>query len=136
MNSSINIDSIPLPFKYLIPTKLEVDGIKFPLTHEIDIGNISKTYGHYRIRIVLMGIIKTKALVVDANKTSILIQFKFQNKKWYYYLISFAVTIYLIYIEPQTRLTLVISACIFIILVLIDLLINFVEIQEANPPSR
>ena len=83
MNSNIKIDSIPWVFKCLIPTKLEVDGIKFPLTQNINLGDISKSYGHYRIRIIFIGLIKTKALVVDSNKTSTLIQFKFQNKKWY-----------------------------------------------------
>lgn len=136
MYSTISIESIPWIFKQIIPTQLEVDGIKFPLTNEINLGDISKSYGHYRIRLVYWGLIKAKALVIDSNKTSIKINFKFQNNKWSYLLISIAISTYSILTKPQSILSLAIYICLFLFFLIIDLLFIFVEIQETNPPSR
>ncbi|MFY9159195.1 hypothetical protein [Aquirufa ecclesiirivi] len=135
MKTSLEFESIPWIFLHIIPTKLEVDGIKYSLNHKIDLMSISKSYGHYRFRIIFVGLIKTKALVVESNKAHILIHFKFQNKKWYYYLLSTAVTAYLLFLEPQSKLTLLIASFVFFLFLFINMLANFVHIQETNPPA-
>lgn len=132
MNTTILLDFIPRIFKSLIPTKLEVDGLEYPLHHKIELGDYSKTYGHHRLRVVFMGFIKTKTLVVDANKNSILINFKFQNKKWLYYFISIAASTYLLFSKPLSKLILIIFVFVFILLLIIDMLMFFVQIQEKH----
>jgi len=130
MNTIIQINKIPWIFQYLIPTQLEVDGIKYPLNQIIELKGISKSYGHYRLKLVFFGIIKSKVIIIEADQEFKFFIFKFQNKYWYYYLISYCPFPYLFFLRYQHGLGLVIIIFLSFLIILIELLMGFVSVKE------
>ena len=132
----IQFVKIPWIFRRLIPTQLDVDGIKFPLTPTIDTHLAIKSYGHYRLRLVCFGFIKTKALVVATKKSTIWMDFKISTHNWLLYLISRSALAYLVLSRPRSKRYLFIALTCFLIDILFDLIVQFYRIHEAIPPSE
>lgn len=134
MKTSLEFESIPWIFLHIIPTKLEVDGIKYHLNQNIDLSGISKSYGHHRLRLVFGGIIKTKPIIITAASSLHYIKFSFKYKNWHLFLIPLIASSYLVFSKPHSILLMCLLIPIFCIFQLIDGLIIFVHIQETNPP--
>jgi hypothetical protein len=132
----IQFVKIPWIFRRLIPTQLDVDGIKFPLTPTIDTHLAIKSYGHYRLRLVCFGFIKTKALVVATKKSTIWMDFKISTHNWLRYLISILVLAYLVLSRPRSKQYLFIALTCLSVGILFDFIIQFFRIYEAVPPSE
>jgi hypothetical protein len=132
----IQFVKIPWIFHRLIPTQLEVDGFKFPLTPTIDTHLAIKSYGHYRMRLVCFGFIKTKALVVATKKSTIWMDFKISTHNWLRYLISILVLAYLVLPRPLSKQYLFIALTCLSVGILFDFIIQFFRIYEAVPPSE
>ena len=132
----IQFVKIPWIFRRLIPTQLDVDGIKFPLTPTIDTHLAIKSYGHYRLRLVCFGFIKTKALVVATKKSTIWMDFKISTHNWLLYLISRSALAYLVLSRPRSKQYLFIALTCLSVGILFDFIIQFFRIYEAVPPSE
>ena len=132
----IQFVKIPWFFYRLIPTQLEVDGIKFPLTPTIYTHLAIKSYGHYRIRLVCFGFIKTKALVVATKKSTIWMDFKISTYNWLLYLISRSALAYLVLSRPRSKRSLFIALTCFFFGIFFDFIVHFFRIHEAVPPSE
>lgn len=55
MNGIIQFNKLPWIFRFIIPTKIDVDGVKYPLNHTIDLMVVPKSYGHYRLKLIFLG---------------------------------------------------------------------------------
>ncbi|MHA8050561.1 hypothetical protein V7S79_05560 [Aquirufa sp. ROCK-SH2] len=135
-NQFLRFHKIPWIFRTLIPTQLEVDGVKWPLHLEVDVSSIAKKYGHYRLRLVFFGFIKSKTLIITANQSTTLLTFGYQFKKWVYVLLAYSAFAYLLFSKNSSLTILVIKICLFILFILIELLKNFVRIRGDELGNR
>ena len=136
LNTILYLHKVPAYFTHIIPTKLEVDGVIFPLRDEISLWSISKGYGHYKLRLVFFGLIKSKALIISANKPFIhlkvvLIRYKIPRFTLSMMAVSFPL-VYKINSKVMAYAFLIISPITY----MLDALTHLVEIKETNPPSR
>ena len=135
-NQFLRFHKIPWIFRTLIPTQLEVDGVKWPLHLEVDVSSIAKKYGHYRLRLVFFGFIKSKTLIITANQSTTLLTFGYQFKKWVYVLLAYSAFAYLLFSKNRSLTILVIKICLFNLFILIELLKNFIEIRVDELGNR
>ncbi|CAM3369267.1 hypothetical protein G9H61_12545 [Aquirufa ecclesiirivi] len=135
MNTVLYFHKIPAYFTHIIPTKLEVDGIKFPLQDEISLWALSKSYGHFKLRLVFFGLIKSKALIIPANNKSIHLKVALMRHK----IPRFTLAIMAIGFPMVYKINSQFMAYAFLIFspitYMMDALTHLVEIQETNPPA-
>lgn len=136
LNTILYLHKVPAYFTHIIPTKLEVNGVIFPLQDDISLWSISKGYGHYKLRLVFFGLIKSKALIISANKPFIhmkvvLIRYKIPHFTLSMMAVSFPL-VYKINSKVMAYAFLIISPITY----MLDALTHLVEIKETNPSSR
>lgn len=134
-NLLLQFSKIPWIFQHIIPTQLEVDGIKFPIDQTIDLMDFKKTYGHYRLRLVFVGFIKSKVVVVNTRLSEKKMRLVFRGENWLYYLFWMLIVAYLIFSKPFSILGLIVKISAFLLFSTIDLLTNFVRIEDENSDS-
>jgi len=132
MNGIIQFNKLPWIFRFIIPTKIDVDGVKYPLSHTIDLMGISKSYGHYRLKLIFFGFLKSRVTIIEVNQKSKLLSIIFRNENWFYYLISYSAVSFLFWSKSDFGAVLAIIFCVFILFIFIELLINFVYLKEVN----
>lgn len=122
-------------FTHIIPTKLEVDGVVFPPGDEISLWSISKGYGHYHVRLVFFGLIKSKALIIPASKKSIHLKVVLIRHKIPHYTLSIlAICLPLLNrVHSNFKIYAFILICPFVYIM--ESLTNFVEIHVNDSPS-
>ena len=132
MNGIIQFNKLPWIFRFIIPTKIDVDGIKYPLNHTIDLMGMAKSYGHYRLKLIFFGFLKSRATIIEANQKSKLLIILFRNENWFNYLISYAALSFLLFSESDFGVVLAIIICLFVLFIFVELLIKFVYLKEVN----
>jgi hypothetical protein len=63
MNGIIQFNKLPWIFRFIIPTKIDVDGIEYPLKYTIDLMGVPKSYGQYRL-IFFFGFLNQEQLLL------------------------------------------------------------------------
>ncbi len=132
MNGIIQFNKLPWIFRFIIPTKIDVDGVKYPLNHTIDLMGMPKSYGHYRLKLIFFGFLKSRVTIIEANQKSKLLIIIFRNENWFYYSISYSAVSFLFWSKSVFGAVLAIIFCVFVLFVFIELLINFVYLKEVN----
>ena len=132
MNGIIQFNKLPWIFRFIIPTKIDVDGIKYPLNHTIDLMGMAKSYGHYRLKLIFFGFLKSRVTIIEANQKSKLLIIIFRNENWFYYLISWSAVSFLFLSKSDFGAVLAIIFCVFVLFIFIELVINFVYLKEVN----
>jgi hypothetical protein len=132
MNGIIQFNKLPWIFRFIIPTKIDVDGVKYPLSHTIDLMGVPKSYGHYRLKLIFLGFLKSRVTIIEVNQKSKLLSIIFRNENWFYYLISYSAVSFLFWSKSDFGAVLAIIFCVFILFIFIELLINFVYLKEVN----
>jgi hypothetical protein len=132
MNGIIQFNKLPWIFRFIIPTKIDVDGVKYPLNHTIDLMGMPKSYGHYRLKLIFFGFLKSRVTIIEVNQKSKLLSIIFRNENWFYYLISYSAVSFLFWSKSDFGAVLAIIFCVFILFIFIELLINFVYLKEVN----
>ena len=132
MNGIIQFNKLPWIFRFIIPTKIDVDGVKYPLNHTIDLMGKPKSYGHYRLKLIFFGFLKSRVTIIEANQKSKLLIIIFRNENWFYYLISYSAVSFLFWSKSDFGAVLAIIFCLFVLFIFIELLINFVYLKEVN----
>jgi hypothetical protein len=64
MNGIIQFNKLPWIFRFIIPTKIDVDGIEYPLKHTIDLMGVPKSYGHYKLKLIFFGFLNQEQLLL------------------------------------------------------------------------
>jgi hypothetical protein len=131
MNGIIQFNKLPWIFRFIIPTKIDVDGIKYPLNHTIDLMGMAKSYGHYRLKLIFFGFLKSRATIIEANQKSKLLSIIFRIDNWFYYLISYSALSFLFFFKSDFGTDLPIIIC-FVLTICVELLIKFVYLKEVN----
>ena len=132
MNGIIQFNKLPWIFRFIIPTKIDVDGIEYPLKHTIDLMGVPKSYGHYRLKLNFFGFLKSRATIIEANQKSKLLIILFRNENWFNYLISYSALSFLLFSESDFGVVLAIIICLFVLFIFVELLIKFVYLKEVN----
>ena len=132
MNGIIQFNKLPWIFRFIIPTKIDVDGVKYPLNHTIDLKGMPKSYGHYRLKLIFFRFLKSRVTIIEANQKSKLLIIIFRNENWFYYSISYSAVSFLFWSKSVFGAVLAIIFCVFVLFIFIELLINFVYLKEVN----
>jgi len=132
MNRIIQFNKLPWIFRFIIPTKIDVDGIEYPLNHTIDLMGVPKSYGHYRLKLIFFGFLKSRATIIEANQKSKLLSIIFRIDNWFYYLIGISVVSFLLFSKSDFGAFLPIIICLFVLFIFAELLIKFVYLKEVN----
>lgn len=132
MNGIIQFNKLPWIFRFIIPTKIDVDGVKYPLNHTIDLMGMPKSYGHYRLKLIFFGFLKSRVTIIEANQKSKLLIIIFRNENWFYYLIVYSALSFLFWSKSDFGAVLAIIICLFVLSIFVELLINFVYLKEVN----
>ena len=132
MNGIIQFNKLPWIFRFIIPTKIDVDGIKYPLKYTIDLMGMAKSYGHYRLKLIFFGFLKSRATIIEANQKSQLLSIIFRIDNWFYYLIGISVVSFLLFSKSDFGAVLPIIICLFVLSIFAELLIKFVYLKEVN----
>jgi len=132
MNGIIQFNKLPWIFRFIIPTKIDVDGIEYPLKHTIDLMGVPKSYGHYRLKLIFFGFLKSRATIIEANQKSQLLSIIFRIDNWFYYLIGLSVVSFLLFSKSDFGAFLPIIICLFVLFIFAELLIKFVYLKEVN----
>lgn len=132
MNGIIQFNKLPWIFRFIIPTKIDVDGVKYPLNHTIDLMGVPKSYGHYRLKLIFFGFLKSRVTIIEANQKSKLLIIIFRNENWFYYLIVYSALSFLFWSKSDFGAVLAIIICLFVLSIFVELLINFVYLKEVN----
>jgi len=131
MNGIIQFNKLPWIFRFIIPTKIDVVGIKYPLNHTIDLKGMAKSYGHYRLKLIFFGFLKSRATIIEANQKSKLLSIIFRIDNWFYYLFGLSVVSFLFFAKSDFGTYLPIIIC-FVLTIFVELLIRFVYLKEVN----
>lgn len=136
LNTILYLHKVPAYFTHIIPTKLEVDGVIFPLRDEISLWSISKGYGHYKLRLVFFGLIKSKALILSANEPLIHLKIVIVRYKIPQFTLGM-MAICLPLLSSNHSNFKVLAFILFTPLVyMMETLTNFVQIQESDSPLK
>lgn len=131
MNGIIQFNKLPWIFRFIIPTKIDVDGIKYPLNHTIDLMGMAKSYGHYRLKLFFFAFLKSRATIIEANQKSNLLSIIFRIDNWFYYLFGLSIVSFLFFSKSDFGTDLPIIIC-FVLTIFVELLIRFVYLKEVN----
>ncbi|MHA8052984.1 hypothetical protein [Aquirufa sp. Wall-65K1] len=133
MNTTLYFDQTPIYFTLFIPCKLEIDGVLFPLQNEIQLGELSKNYGHFRLRLIFFGIVKSKPTIVSANNKFIHLKIALIRHKLPTFTLAMMAANFPIVYHLNTR----IMAYAFLIFIpityMLEALVKLVEIRETKP---
>jgi hypothetical protein len=132
MNGIIQFNKLPWIFRFIIPTKIDVDGVKYPLNHTIDLMGVPKSYGHYRLKLIFFGFLKSRVTIIEANQKYKLLSIIFRNENWFYYLIVYSALSFLFWSKSDFGAVLAIIICLFVLSIFVELLINFVYLKEVS----
>jgi len=132
MNGIIQFNKLPWIFRFIIPTKIDVDGIEYPLKHTIDLMGVPKSYGHYRLKLIFFGFLKSRATIIEANQKSQLLSIIFRIDNWFYYLIGLSVVSFLLFSKSDFGAFLPFIICLFVLSIFAELLIKFVYLKEVS----
>lgn len=131
MNGIIQFNKLPWILRFIIPTKIDVDGIKYPLNHTIDLMEMAKSYGHYRLKLIFFGFLKSRATIIEANQKSKWLSIIFRIDNWFYYLFGLSIVSFLFFSKSDFGTDLPIIIC-FVLTIFVELLIRFVYLKEVN----
>ncbi len=132
MNGIIQFNKLPWILRFIIPTKIDVDGIKYPLNHTIDLMGMAKSYGHYRLKLIFFGFLKSRATIIEANQKSKWLSIIFRIDNWFYYLIVYSALSFLLFYKSDFGAVLPFIICLFVLTIFAELLIKFVYLKEVN----
>ena len=132
MNGIIQFNKLPWILRFIIPTKIDVDGIKYPLNHTIDLMEMAKSYGHYRLKLIFFGFLKSRATIIEANQKSKWLSIIFRIDNWFYHLIGLSIISFLFFFKSDFGTDLPIIICLFVLSIFAELLIKFVYLKEVN----
>ena len=131
MNGIIQFNKLPWILRFIIPTKIEVDGIKYPLNHTIDLMGMAKSYGHYRLKLIFFGFLKSRATIIEANQKSKWLSIIFRIDNWFYYLFGLSIVSFSFFSKSDFGTDLPFIIC-FVLTIFVELLIRFVYLKEVN----
>ena len=131
MNGIIQFNKLPWILRFIIPTKIDVDGLKYPLNHTIDLMGMAKSYGHYRLKLIFFGFLKSRATIIEANQKSKWLSIIFRIDNWFYYLFVLSIVSFSFFSKSDFGTDLPFIIC-FVLTIFAELLVKFVYLKEVN----